>query len=295
MKGAKTFGSLACRAGHRKLPVSACTLRRALDGRLPTRYTVLAFARGAGADEEKAEQMWAAAHAARPLPPRPRPYVPGRITTRAGLARALNKLKADAGMTLRQLAAAPAAAGLLTRSSLHNALTDPRLPTEQWLKAFAAAGDADAAGALVAARRRILAGPRPPAVYPSETADRADERRQENEAGCSWLAATVELDEYDQQLRDEEEAAFRRQAAWVDDLTDDELHTGAGRSVPAPEPPRGRATLCAAPSTTRCVGQLARVVDPRRGTRARATPDRPSPGRPTSCGPARRPCSSTGP
>ncbi|MEU9157777.1 hypothetical protein AB0D59_46430 [Streptomyces sp. NPDC048417] len=37
------------------------------------------------------------------------------------------------------------------------------------------------------------------------------------------LAATVELDEYDQQLRDEEEGAFQYATEWVDDLTADEL------------------------------------------------------------------------
>ncbi|MFJ4932126.1 helix-turn-helix domain-containing protein [Streptomyces sp. NPDC088736] len=226
MKGGKTFDSLARQAGRQKLPVCACTLRRALDGRLPTRYTVLAFARGVSADKKKAEQMWAAAaRASRPLPSRTRRYVPGRISTRAGLARVLDKLKTDAQMSLRELAAAPAAAGLLTRSSLHNALTGQRLPTERWLEAFAAAcgADDDADGALVDARRRILAGPRPPAVYPCAIAERADEQRQMNEADRPWLDATVELDEYDQQLRDEEEAAFRYATAWVNELTDDEL------------------------------------------------------------------------
>ncbi|MET9127124.1 hypothetical protein [Streptomyces sp. NPDC004528] len=102
VKGGKIFDSLARQAGRQKLPVCACTLRRALDGRLPTRYTVLAFARGAGADKKKAEQMRAAAaRASRPLPSRARSYVPGRISTRAGLARAPDKLKTGAQMSLR--------------------------------------------------------------------------------------------------------------------------------------------------------------------------------------------------
>ncbi|MFF8035837.1 hypothetical protein [Streptomyces sp. NPDC016626] len=76
---------------------------------------------------------------------------------------------------------------------------------------------------LADARRWILAGPRPPAVYQCENAERADERRRQEEAARPWLAAEAELDEYDQQLRDEEAAEFRRASAWVDDLTDDEL------------------------------------------------------------------------
>ncbi|MEU9473376.1 hypothetical protein AB0D78_43895 [Streptomyces avermitilis] len=63
-KGKLTFGSLARRAGKRGMAVSACTLRRALDGRLPTERTVMAFARGAGSDEDMARQVWAAAAAA---------------------------------------------------------------------------------------------------------------------------------------------------------------------------------------------------------------------------------------
>ncbi|MFE0775387.1 hypothetical protein [Streptomyces sp. NPDC058861] len=227
VKGDKAFAGIARRAGLRKLSVSERTLRRALKGPLPTRHTVLAFARGAGADEEKAERLWAAAErAVRPRAPRARSgFVPGRITTRAGLARALRRLKADSGMSLRELVAAPAAAGLLTRSSVHNALTGSRLPPEQWLVAFAAAGGAvdGAAGALVAARRRILAGPRLPAVYPCEIVERADERRLQDEAARPWLVGGDEADEYDQWLREGEEAEFRRATAWVEDLSDEEL------------------------------------------------------------------------
>ncbi|MET9127123.1 hypothetical protein [Streptomyces sp. NPDC004528] len=85
------------------------------------------------------------------------------------------------------------------------------------------------------ARRRILAGPRPPAVYPCEIAELADEQRQMDEAGRPWLDATVELDEYDQQLRDEEEAVLRYATAWADELTADELRelqqqSAAGRA-----------------------------------------------------------------
>ncbi|GGV87218.1 hypothetical protein GCM10010294_68850 [Streptomyces griseoloalbus] len=73
------------------------------------------------------------------------------------------------------------------------------------------------------ARRRTLAGPRPPAVYPCGIAERADERRQQDEAARPWLAAEADLDESDQQLCDEEAAEVRRVGAWGDDLTYDEL------------------------------------------------------------------------
>ncbi|MFL4910618.1 hypothetical protein ACJ6WF_47885 [Streptomyces sp. MMS24-I2-30] len=135
--------------GARQMPVSACTARRALDGRLPTLYTVRAFARGAGADEEEGARMWAAT-AVRPGPVRkPAAYVPGRgITTRAGLASAMEKVRAAAGgPSLRQLTGSPAAAGRVSRSALHNTLTGRRLPAEKLLAGLAAACGAGEDGA----------------------------------------------------------------------------------------------------------------------------------------------------
>ncbi|MET7604948.1 hypothetical protein ABZS96_20955 [Streptomyces avermitilis] len=246
-KGRRTFEFLAQWAGARRMPVSACTLRRALDGRLPTLYTVRAFARGAGADEEEARRVWAAAEAAvRPRPVRkPAAYVPGRqITTRAGLTRAMEKVRVAAGgPSLRQLAASPAAAGLLSRSTLHNALKGRRLPGEELLAAFAAACGAgeETTRALLAARARIQAGPEPQARaragYPCEIA----ERRARDTAARHWIPDEDELDWYDRQLRDEEEAEHRRMTAWVDSLTDDEVQeleqardaSGAGRDLRA--------------------------------------------------------------
>jgi hypothetical protein len=248
-KGRLTFESLARRAGARGMPVSACTLRRALNGRLPTLYTVRAFARGAGADEEKAGRVWAAAEAAvRPKPVRkPAAYVPGRqITTQAGLAGAMEKVRAAAGgPSLRQLAASPAAAGLISRSALHNALKGRRLPGEELLAAFAAACSAgeETTRALLAARARTLTGPEPRARagYPCEIAEEAEERRARDAAVRRWIPDEDELDWYDRKLRDEEEAEHRRMSAWVDSLTDDELQelrqaraaSGAGRDLRA--------------------------------------------------------------
>ncbi|MFE9679121.1 hypothetical protein ACFYO5_34245 [Streptomyces sp. NPDC006259] len=193
-KGQRTFAFLARWAGVGGMPVSVCTLRRALDGRHPSLRTVRAFARGAGADEEEAGRLWAAAEAAvRPKPAgKPAAYVPGRqITTRAGLARAMEKVRAAAGgPSLRQLAASPAAAGLLSRSALHNALTGRRLPGEELLAAFAAACGAgkETTRALLAARARLLTGPEPRtrAGYPcgivEEIADEVEERRARDAA-----------------------------------------------------------------------------------------------------------------
>ncbi|GHE72142.1 MULTISPECIES: hypothetical protein [Streptomyces] len=166
-KGPRTFGSLARRASAGTMPVAACTLRRALDGRLPTLYTVQAFARGADADEQEAARVWAVAAAAvHPAPVRrPVTYVPGRgITTLAGLARAMMRVRAKAdGPSLRRLAGSPEAAGRISRSALHNALTGQRLPSEQLLAGFAAACGAseETTRALLDARARILAGPQP--------------------------------------------------------------------------------------------------------------------------------------
>jgi hypothetical protein len=194
-KGNRTFDGLARRASALELPVCACTLRRALDGRLPTRRTVIAFARGAGADEARAEHLWQAAAAAVHRPPardRAR-YVPGRVLTRAGLARAMRRIRAAAGNpSLRALVAAPEAAGRLTRSALHNALTGRRLPSEQLLAGFAAAchAGAEVTGALLAARARILAGPRPPEVYPCAIVEQYDIARP-------WLPAGPGLDGYE--------------------------------------------------------------------------------------------------
>ncbi|MCX4481647.1 hypothetical protein OOK44_35325 [Streptomyces cellulosae] len=261
-KGRRTFDSLARRSSTLGLTVCACTLRRTLDGRLPTLRTTTAFARGAGADEARAERLWEAAAAAVRRPPaKPRaPYVPGRITTQAGLARALRRLQVAAGSpSLRALAAAPVAAGRLSRSALHLALTGQRLPSEQLLLAFAAACGAgeETTTALLAARRRVLAGPRPPAVYPCDIVERADERRQQDEAARPWLAVGFELDPYDQQLRDADEAEHRRMTAWIDSLTDDEFErlqaqstAGSGRDL--------RAELAAYASRTATGGEPGR-------------------------------------
>lgn len=87
--------------------------------------------------------------------------------------------------------------------------------------------------ALLAAHRRITAGPRPPAVYPCDIVERAEEerenRREQDEKRRRFRGIPeekeVELDPYDQQVRDEDEAEHRRRVAWVDALSADELAT----------------------------------------------------------------------
>ncbi|MGW1290726.1 hypothetical protein ACWD4N_46015, partial [Streptomyces sp. NPDC002586] len=132
---------------------------------------------------------------------------------------------AEAGNpSLRELAAAPEAAGRISRSALQLTLTGRRLPSEQLLDGFTAACHAskDAVWALHAARWRIL-NPPAPAVYPCEIVDRAEKRRLADEAARPWLARESEPDAYDEQLLDEEQAAAKHMIAWVDTLTDDEI------------------------------------------------------------------------
>ncbi|MFJ9127812.1 hypothetical protein ACIRJS_27300 [Streptomyces sp. NPDC102340] len=253
-KGRLTFqalerGTSAC-GGQR---VSACTLRRALDGRLPTRRTVVAFAagaaraRGAGRDEERrakrdAAVLWQAASdaIARQQAVRPPPaHVPGRVITRAGLARAMVRVRAAAGgPSLRALVAAPEAEGRLTRSALHNALKERRLPSKELLVAFAAACRAgeETTKALLAARTRLV----PTGVqtreewYPCAVVERADLRRQRDEAARPWLVEReADRDWYDRQLADEEEAELQRQVDWVDSLSSDELEELQAHSAAA--------------------------------------------------------------
>ena len=142
VKGRQTFTAIAHRAEAAGWPISERTLRRALDGRLPTRRTVIAFARGTAGRNDPVEQtariartagqLWErAAAAARPAPARP-PRMPGRlhqVTTAAGLASKLKHLSTASGLSLRKLAAAPEADGRLSRSALQLILAGKRPPT----------------------------------------------------------------------------------------------------------------------------------------------------------------------
>ncbi|MFG3016779.1 hypothetical protein ACGFZB_41280 [Streptomyces cinerochromogenes] len=228
-KGRRTFESIARRAKLAGRPISECTLRRALtpNGRLPTRHTLLAFARGADADGHRAAGVWeAAAGAVRPQPvlAAGNRYVPRRFTTPTGMGRAMALMVATAG-DLTPGAIVAAGGGRFSRRDLDNALNGRGLAGEQLLIDFAAAigvGE-KATRALLDGRSRILAGPPGPvSSYLCAVVEWAEARQQDNETALAWRIEP-ELDLYDQQLRNEEEAEHRRWVAWVDSLTDGEL------------------------------------------------------------------------
>ncbi|MDP5315664.1 helix-turn-helix domain-containing protein [Streptomyces poriferorum] len=211
-----------------------CTLRQALDGRLPTLRTTVAFARATGADEATARRLWAAAdRAVNPPRERPAPHVPGRFTTPAGLVRAMNRVRGTAPDTRLRAIAALAGPGL-SASTLSRILAGHQVPTAEQLAAFAAACQAsdEATAALMAGHDRVLNGPPPHPSYPCAYA--------EEEAGSQWDDAPwlpPEPDWYDQQLRDEKETDFQRLVdeaeAHLDELQDDERAQPTGPGAPA--------------------------------------------------------------
>ncbi|MGC5400720.1 hypothetical protein ACPXCP_33865 [Streptomyces sp. DT20] len=225
--------------------MSACTLRQALDRRLPlpTLRTTVAFARATSADEATARRLWATAdRAVNPPRERPAPHIPGRFTTRAGLARAMNRVRDTAPDTRLRAIAALAGPGL-SASALSRLLANHQVPTAEQLTAFAAAcqAGAEATAALLAGHRRVLNGPPPASFYPCAVVELAEEQRQRDEAARPWLTER-ELDWYDQQRRDEEEAGFRRRVREAEALLDEvgdyaEQHTGPG--APAADPAAG--------------------------------------------------------
>lgn len=242
-----TFRRLADRAVMAGRPVGERTLRRAFDApSLPTEKTISAYAWAwaskNGVDgrtfEKRGLDLLAAARRTAPsasVPVWPRPsHVPGPVSTWNGLTKALKRIHAEAEEpSLRALAASAGAAGRLSKSTIGNILRGRR-PSAGQLSALLAAYGAgpETTAGMLAAHRRILAGPRAPAVYPCEVVERAEEqaedRRQREETRRELLYGTEagnehELDEYDQRLRDEEEAAFQRQVEWVDSLSADEF------------------------------------------------------------------------
>lgn len=60
-------------------------------------------------------------------------------------------------------------------------------------------------------------------MYPCGVVEEAEARCEQDAAVRRWIRDGDELDWYERQLRDEEEAQQRRTEAWLDDLTDDEL------------------------------------------------------------------------
>jgi transcriptional regulator with XRE-family HTH domain len=276
-----TFRRLADRAVMAGRPVGERTLRRAFDApSLPTEKTISAYAWAwaskSGVDgrafEQRGLDLLAAARRTAPsasVPVRPRPsYVPRRVSTWGGLTRALQRIHAEAEEpSLRALAASAGAAGRLSKSTISNILRGRRPSAEQLSALLAAygAGPETTAG-MLAAHRQLVAGPRGPAVYPCEVVERAEEqaedRRQQEETRRELLYGTEaghenELDEYDQRLRDEEQAAFQRQVEWVDSLSADELEALQNQAA-AGSGPDLRAELAA------CVARARPGADGRR-------------------------------
>ncbi|MGW7199664.1 hypothetical protein [Streptomyces chryseus] len=229
-KGGRTYDGLAMACGY---AASACTLRRAVDGRLPTWNAAKAFAYATGADQNEAERLWKAARdaaaAVQPAPARAsrKPYTPGRISTLKGLGAAMRRVREEAGSpSLRALARE--AGGDLPRSTLVLALRGERLPSARLLKAFLDACYASdrIAAELLAARDRIdPQNPVPAAefTYPCQAAEEAEIRRQQTEeirARCGLVHDEEAEDWYDQQLREEDEA---RQLPWGWELSNAEL------------------------------------------------------------------------
>ncbi|MFD5110066.1 hypothetical protein [Streptomyces cinereoruber] len=264
-RGELTFVQLAKRSAEAGRPVSERTLRRAFGGRLPKEETVRAYA-GAWArwtsvrtlqgDEAGRATVWhgfearglellaravsTAPKGAAPSWPRP-VYVPGRIRTWPGLTEGLKRLHEETGSpSLRLLAASPGAAGRLSRSTIGNILNGKR-PTLEQLTALLAAFRAtrETTEGMLAAYRRIVAEPGAPAVSLCDVVERAESDREarrvqaesrlrhrdiEPEAGLDW---------YDEQLRDAEQAEWRRLERWVDGLSDEEF-AALGHQAAAP-------------------------------------------------------------
>ncbi|WP_282703899.1 hypothetical protein [Streptomyces sp. CC219B] len=109
----------------------------------------------------------------------------------------MEKIRAAAGgQSLRRLAGSPEAAGRISRSALHNTLHARRLPSEELLAGFAAACGAgeETTRALLAARARILTGPRPRPR--AGTAEQAKYRRL-RDAGVPYWMWNEDMDKLD--------------------------------------------------------------------------------------------------
>lgn len=247
---------LAKRSAEAGRPVSERTLRRAFEVRLPKEETVRAYA-GAWARwtsarksqvDEADQAVWRAFEARGlellagavytapegPAPVWPPPvYVPGRIRTWSGLTKGLKCLHAETGSpSLRLLAASPGAGGRLSKSTISNILSGKRPTLEQLTALLAAFGASPkTTGGMVDAYWRILAEPEPPAVYPCDIVERAESEREarhvQEETKLRYHGIEPEpepeLDWYDEQLSDAEEAKWRRLEMWVDGLSEEEF------------------------------------------------------------------------
>lgn len=245
-KGGRSFEGLARRCG-----CDPSTLRRAVDGRMPTRKAVEALAEAAGADTDDGLRLLAAAqHAAEKARVAQAqagraPYTPGRIASVRGLAAEMRRVRAEAELSLRALERK--GAGDLPRRALAQVLEGKRLPSATLLTAFLAACHASepVVLALTAARDRLdptvptpTPAPAPAPArqafpYPCADADPAiqdalarQERVRDIKARCGVLEDEKE-DWYERQLREEE----ARLPIWG--MTEAEVDTWAAEAAQA--------------------------------------------------------------
>lgn len=266
-RGELTFVQLAKRSAEAGRPVSERTLRRAFEARLPKEETVRAYAgawgKWASAKKPQGDKAGQAAvgcafearglellsRAVSAAPPGPAPswpppvYVPGPIGTWPGLTKGLKRLHKETGSpSLRLLAASPGAAWRLSKSTIANILSG-KPPTLEQLTALLAAYRAsrETTDGMLAAYRRIVAEPEPPAVYLCDIVERAESDREarlvqeETKLRYCGIEPEAELDWYDEQLRDAQEAEWRRLERWVDSLSDEELAALNHQAAAAPE------------------------------------------------------------
>ncbi|QDN54156.1 hypothetical protein [Streptomyces sp. S1D4-20] len=183
VKGSKTFAQLSAAAAATEAtdrPVTEATLRRAVDGRVPTIKAIRTWSAGAGVDPTEGERLRARVRAARSRLAQQR-YDASRITTQGGLVRAMKRIRARAGEpTLRELEKSDEAAFRLPRSTLGAVLRGESPVTAGLLEAFLTACAVPEAEkiALLAARERVenpntCGGAE---WYPCAVADRGNER-----------------------------------------------------------------------------------------------------------------------
>ncbi|MEW5655274.1 hypothetical protein ABGT92_08045 [Streptomyces cinereoruber] len=255
-RGELTFVQLAKRSAEAGRPVSERTLRRALEVRLPKEGTVRAYAgaweKWASAKNTRDEAGQAAfgsafearglellslavsAAPAGPAPSWPPPtYVPGRIGKWTSLTKALKHIHEEAGQpSARRLAASPKAAGRLSKSTIRNILNGKH-PTFEQLAALLEVYGASpkTTSGMLAAYRRIVPVPEPPTVSLCDVVERAESEREarlvQEETRLRYRGIEpepeVELDWYEEQVRDAREAEWQRLERWVDSLSDEEL------------------------------------------------------------------------
>ncbi|MEV6477012.1 hypothetical protein [Streptomyces sp. NPDC051657] len=250
-RGELTFVQLANRSVEAGHPVSERTLRRAFGMRLPQEETIRAYA-GAWARwtsaknpevdeagqalrrafETRGLELLAAAVSTapeHPVPLWPPPvYLPGPISTWPALTKGLKRLyKETDSPPLRRLVASPRAGGRLSKSTIGNVLNGKHPTLEQLTallgpsahRARRPAGCSPHTGGSTPSPSRPPSTPATSSNGP-RTSERHSTRRRRRGAGT---AASRPSRNYDQQLRDEEEAKRRQLEVWVDSLSDEEL------------------------------------------------------------------------